>query len=202
MASSHAQLLLKIPVIFKNGEFILPTDQKLLPKFSEGATFEILINQDYVPDKSRLIDRGGDKIVPFLPKGTKLLSQVNADNVPYELKNFLHKSPSRIENRALVEITLMDDLHIRLRDGRKSTLMDVRCSSPFLNDREDPPTAISINHAYTLISTYFEPHRRANTGNVFDKVFYQPVEADYWVPLRNRRDEIQLERKEITDEEI
>jgi len=58
---------------------------------------------------------------------------------------------------------------------------------------------LSINHAYTLIATYFEPHRRASTGNVFDKVFYQRSEDGKWVSLRTLRDEIQQARKMAAD---
>jgi hypothetical protein len=191
MASPYAQKLLKIPGIVKDGVLVLASDEKPLPAFSEGASFEILINPIYVADKSRLFESEDERVVPFLPKGTKLLAQVNAEKVPQELKGFLHKSPSHIDNCALVEITLDSDLDIRLRTGREATLMDVGCSSPFLEGREDPPIAVSINHAYTLISTYFEPHRKSHSGNVFDKVFYQPERGNYWLPLRNRRDEIQ-----------
>src|SRR5262245_53580566 len=188
MDSPHIQKLLKIPVIVKNGVIVLAVDQKPLPKFSEGASFEILIDPTYVPDRSRLIEIEDDEVVPFLPKGAKLLAQVNANKVPQELKGFLHESPDRIEKCALVEITLIGDLNLRLRAWREATLMDVSCSSPFLNGREDPPAAVSINHAYTLISKYFEPHRRATTGNVFDKVFYQRDEDGNWVSLRILRD--------------
>lgn len=194
MASPYAQKLLKIPGIVQNGVLVLASDEKPLPEFSEGAAFEILINPIYVADKSRLFETEDEKVVPFLPSGTKLLAQVNADRVPQELKGFLHKSPSRIENCALVEITLMDDLNIRLRTGREATLMDVRCASLFLGGREEPPIGTSINHAYTLISTHFEPHRKSHAGNVFDKVFYQPEGDNDWLPLRNRRDEIQRGR--------
>src|SRR5262249_6852360 len=187
MASPYTQKLLKIPVVVKNGVPVLATDQKPLPKFSEGASFEILIDPTYIPDRSRLIEIEDDEVVPFLPKGTKLLAQVNANKVPQGLKGFLHKSPDRIDRCALVEIILTGDLNIRLRTGRQATLMDVGCTSPFLEGRENPPIAISINHAYTLISTYFEPHRRANTGNVFNKVFYQRGEAGEWVSLRTLR---------------
>jgi hypothetical protein len=199
MVSPYTQKLLKIPVIVKNGELVLAIDQKPLPKFSEGASFEILIDPTAIPDKSRLIENEDEEAVQFLPKGTKLLAQVNADNVPKELNDFLHKSPRRIENYALVEIILIGDLHLRLRTGREATLVDVSCSSPFLQGREDPPAAVSINHAYTLISKYFEPHRRANTGNVFDKVFYQRSKDGNWLSLRTLRDEIQQARK-MTDD--
>ncbi|SRR6266542_1588291 len=201
MNSPHIQKLLKIPVIVKNGVPVLAIDQKPLPKFSEGASFEILIDPTYIPDKSRLIEIEDDEVVPFLPKGTKLLAQVNAKKVPQELKGFLHKSPDRIEKCALVEIALIDDLNLRLRTGRKSTLEDVSCSSPFLKGREDPPAAISINHAYTLIATYFEPHRRTAAGNVFDKVFYQRDGDGKWVSLRTLRDKIQRGRKATADDQ-
>src|SRR5262245_13439973 len=199
MVSPYTQKLLKIPVIVKNGELVLAIDLKPLPKFSEGASFEILIDPTHVPNKSRLIEIEDGEVVPFLPIGTKLLAQVNPDKIPKELNNFLHKFPNRIEKCALVEITLDGDLYIHLRTGRKSTLMDVSCSSPFLEGREDPPAAVSINHAYSLISTHFEPYRKSNTGNVFDKVFYQSNKDGNWASLRTLRDEIQQARRTTAD---
>jgi hypothetical protein len=190
MTNAYSQKLLRIPVFVQDGDFVLASDREPLPRFDDGAFCEILIDSIYIRDQSRLSGSENDKEVPFLSRGTKLLAQVNGKLVPDDLRRFLHDSPSEIENCALVEFTLLGDLNLRIRARREATLMDVMCTSPFLEGREDPPVAKSANHLYTLISTHFEPHRKSHSGNVFNKVFYWSERAGNWLPLRNLRDDI------------
>ncbi|HKX27850.1 MAG TPA: hypothetical protein VJ302_09175 [Blastocatellia bacterium] len=197
MPKPYSQKLLRIPVFVQAGILVLASDRQPLPRFDDGAFCEILIDSNYVRDQSRLSGIENDREVPFLPVGTKLLAQVNGKLVPEGLRDFLHDDPFEIENCALVEFTLLGDLNLRLRARREATLTDVVCSSPFLEGRENPPAAKSVNHSYTLISTYFEPHRKSHSGNVFNKVFYWSDRAADWLPLRTRRDEIQ--RGSLTD---
>jgi hypothetical protein len=201
MPNPYSQKLLRIPVFIQDGSFVLASDRQPLPGFDDGAFCEILIDSFYVRDLSRLGGSEADREVPFLSKGTKLLAQVNGKLVPHELRRFLHDSPSEIEKCALVEFSLLGDLNLRIRSRGEATLTDVMCSSPFLEGREDPPVAKSVNHSYTLISTYFEPHRKSHSGNVFNKVFYWSENAENWLPLRNLRDEIRRGRRIDIDEE-
>ncbi|MBO0722138.1 MAG: hypothetical protein J2P41_15040 [Blastocatellia bacterium] len=200
MANAYTQKLLRIPVFVEDGNFVLASDRQPLPRFDDGAFCEILIDSNYVRDQSRLSGAENEKEVPFLAKGTKLLAQVNGKLVPAELQRFLHDSPNEIDNCALVEFTLLGDLNIRIRARREATLMDVPCSSPFLEGREDPPVAKSVNHTYTLISTHFEPHRKSHSGNVFNKVFYWSESAGDWLPLRNLREEIRRGQRLLIQE--
>ncbi len=201
MSNTNSQKLLRIPVFIQDGTFVLASDRQPLPGFDDGAFCEILIDPFHVRDLSRLRGSEADKEVPFLSKGTKLLAQVNGKMVPHDLKGFLHDSPSEIENCALVEFSLLGDLNLHLRSRGDATLTDVMCSSPFLEGREDPPVAKSVNHSYTLISTYFEPHRKSHSGNVFNKVFYWSVNAASWVSLQTLRDEIRRGRRTDNDKE-
>jgi hypothetical protein len=200
MPNPYSQKLLRIPVFIQDGSFVLASDRQPLPGFDDGAFCEILIDSFYVRDLSRLGGSEADREVPFLSKGTKLLAQVNGKLVPHELRRFLHDSPSEIEKCALVEFSLLGDLNLRIRSRGEATLTDVMCSSPFLEGREDPPVAKSVNHSYTLISTYFEPHRKSHSGNVFNKVFYWSENAENWLPLRSLRDEIRRGRTTDFDE--
>ncbi len=57
--------------------------------------------------------------------------------------------------------------------------------------------AISLNHAFTLLSEAYEPWRKSHTGNIYDRMFYKEKNGK-WYPLevlRNRaiiKDENQL----------
>lgn len=54
------------------------------------------------------------------------------------------------------------------------------------------PTAISLNHAFTLLSRVYETHRISNTGNVYTRVFYQDKD-ECWYPLDDLRRGVQAE---------
>ncbi len=183
--------LLRIPFAVKNGVFLLTTDMRELPRFVEDATGEILIMPSFVLDISRLQRIETERVVDFLPEKTKLLAQVNAEKVPMKLRVFLHQEPDRIDNCALVEFILLTKQHLRIRPGREANLLDCACEIPSLKELNIDPTAKSINHAYKLISTHFEPHRRSSTGNVFDKVYFYLVDYGIWRPLRDHRENIQ-----------
>lgn len=55
-----------------------------------------------------------------------------------------------------------------------------------------PPVAISLNHAFTLLSQAYEKHRISNTGNVYSRVFYQDRDKR-WYPLDDLRTGVQAE---------
>lgn len=62
------------------------------------------------------------------------------------------------------------------------------------------PTAISLNHAFTLLSRVYETHRISNTGNVYTRVFYQDND-ECWYPLDDLRRGVQAkgERKLLNE---
>jgi hypothetical protein len=55
-----------------------------------------------------------------------------------------------------------------------------------------PPVAISLNHAFTMLSQAYEKHRISNTGNVYSRVFYQDRDKR-WYPLDDLRTGVQAE---------
>ena len=54
--------------------------------------------------------------------------------------------------------------------------------------------AISPNHAYTVLSERYETHRISHTGNVYERVFFQESD-EQWYPLSGLRDGVR-ERSE------
>src|SRR3546814_19856302 len=61
-------------------------------------------------------------------------------------------------------------------------------------------SAISLNHAFTLLSQKYETHRISNTGNVYTRIFYQERNGR-WYPLKDLRTgvQVQAERKVMAD---
>lgn len=58
----------------------------------------------------------------------------------------------------------------------------------------EPPSATSLNHAFTMLSQAYEKHRISNTGNVYTRVFYQDRDKR-WYPLEDLRTGVQAERE-------
>ena len=56
----------------------------------------------------------------------------------------------------------------------------------------EPKVAISLNHAFTMLSQAYEKHRISNTGNVYSRVFYQDRNRR-WYPLDDLRTGVQAE---------
>ncbi len=58
----------------------------------------------------------------------------------------------------------------------------------------------SVNQAYTLISTHFEPQRRSHTGNIFNCVYYREEPLNTWQSLRHLRDQLQADHETLVAE--
>ena len=56
----------------------------------------------------------------------------------------------------------------------------------------EPKVAISLNHAFTMLSQAYEKHRISNTGNVYSRVFYHDRNKR-WYPLDDLRTGVQAE---------
>lgn len=133
-----------------------------------------------------------DGEVEVLPEGKKLLVGINPKDTPGELtdKHFALKDTQRSisENPPwmhYVEVILEESLVLLLHGTDKPTLANSQCAIPALEKEAE-----SVNQAYSLVSTAFEPTRRAHTGNAFERVFYQN-ENGSWVPLDHLRDEVE-----------
>lgn len=80
-------------------------------------------------------------------------------------------------------------LWLKLKGLEKCELVS---SSILMPDGFNEPTAISLNHAFTLLSREYEKHRISNTGNVYTRVFYQDRD-ECWYPLDDLRRGVQAE---------
>lgn len=62
------------------------------------------------------------------------------------------------------------------------------------------PTAISLNHAFTILSEKLETHRISHTGNAYSRVYYRESN-NRWYPLEHLRNRlfVSAERRVIKD---
>jgi hypothetical protein len=77
-------------------------------------------------------------------------------------------------------------LWIRQRGVDRTQLV---CSSVAMPEGMTPTTAISLNHACTLLSEKYETHRLSHTLNVYQHVFFQDAadSTPRWRPLEHLR---------------
>ena len=82
---------------------------------------------------------------------------------------------------------LKGGLWLSLKGLEKSEL---ECSTIVMPEGFADRTAVSLNHALTLLSKAYETHRISNTGNVYTRCFYQDYNGR-WYPLVNLRRGVQ-----------
>lgn len=192
----------RIPAKIINGKAEYYYDSNL--KLKEGAFVDMIVRKiDVVGDifQKELDD---NQTCFLLPKDTLLMAQIEPSGIgeDKEIDETIKRAirilvdsggdPRALENKrlALFEIILMEDLYIRLRGGnKKATLKPCPCAVPILKK-----TALSVNHAYSLLSHDFERNRTSHVGNVFNKILYRNRNA--WIPLDVLRTKMQSEKEQ------
>lgn len=108
------------------------------------------------------------------------------------------KDPKDAESELLELIPEQGGLWLKLKGLEKCELMTSTITMPkgFLQ-----PAAISLNHAFTLLSREYEKHRISNTGNVYTRVFYQDRDK-CWYPLDDLRRGVKAEAERTLLNEI
>ena len=159
----------RIPGRIKNGgiEYFYDGNKSVLDKIKNGTFIELIVPENALQDKELANKLNTEQKVFFLPKGTVLLACMNVDKYTDDLKRFIISAEAFIYGNAF-EIELLEEQSLIIRESKKSKLTTCRCKIPLL-DKE----ALSLNHAYTLISQKVETNRRSHSGNVFEKLFYK-----------------------------
>lgn len=184
----------KIPARFIDGNLINLLTKQPVSGIINNTFCEIILNYSRVEDKILLEVLDIEETDVFLPEATELFANISQNNVPNNLKEFAIRPQDLIFNSIgfFVQIILAAPLYIKLHGTKQPNLLDCKCYIPSLNK-----TAESLNHAYTLISTEFEPHRRSHSGNVFQKIFYKSFQEDYtknhWIEIGHLRN-IELQK--------
>lgn len=168
----------KILIKIVNGYPCLFPESRL-PELKEGAIGDLIVSADAFVDEKVVFEYTQERKEEFLPAGTVLVAQINPEKVPQDLKDHI-KSNMPGYMGAGVEFILVEEQQILRRGTKNSKLIQCKCQIPSLEK-----DAKSINHAYSIISEAFEPHRISHTGNVFSKVYYQ--DNSTWRPLKDRR---------------
>jgi len=157
-----------------------------LPRLPENTIGDLIIPSHRLRDETlaRWIQHEAE--IELLPAGVTILAAVNPQNVPSAMKDkCVHwdnlKVTSKLTGRSFVAIELNEPLKLLLRGEKRPKLFDCKCTIPVL-DLE----AESLNHAFALITSTFEPERISRGGNVFNNLA-APDGAGHWELLDDVR---------------
>lgn len=177
-----------IPVFFKDGNFInVLTDEKL-SGIKQDARGEFVIETHKIFDHDLLALLSDETETELFPRGEILRVEVSDKEIPDNFSQYAIPTTNfSVGGRGrFVEVELKTPLKMMFRGTKQPSLFDCGCYIPALDK-----AAISLNHAYTLISTDFEPYRRSHTGNVFEKIFFRSNLENrtqgQWIKLDNLR---------------
>lgn len=167
----------RIPIRINQGQLDFIGDGSLL-MLKDGTVGELVVPASAVRDENLLASLNREESVLFLSATTQLLFNINLNEVPETLRKFVKHPRIHPLPGGYVEGILQADLYLQIRGTKNPTLKGCRCFIPALEE-----TARSVNHAYSLISMAFEPHRMSHTANVFKKVLYEDEKSGLWQKL-------------------
>lgn len=191
----------------------------------EGTLGELTISIDQITDKRfqtrvtqetevKILDEGAALIVALSDRSTggrrvgEQWTNVDLVHVPAGTTRFVQVTigpakPSRVRVPRASDAeegpneAPRGGLWLRLKGLERSELAS---STIVMPEGSAETTAVSLNHAFTMLSKVHETHRISNTGNVYDRVFYRESNSR-WYPLALLRQGVQAttERKLIGD---
>lgn len=183
---------IRIPVRFVGSGMVL-ADGRPLPPISDGASGELRLYDYAVADGDIKRECQAGVAIPMLESGTSVYFRVMTHRIPaerwkeIEQKKRLAETPEGL----CAEVHLKEELKLCLRGSKTPTLYGCKCTIPCLDNKE----AISLNHAYTLISSHFETERASHTGNVFKHGWWYDGQQKQWVQLDELRTITQSRRQ-------
>lgn len=158
-----------------------------LPNLPDGTRCDLIVPLYAIEDKAFLAQLEASHVEDLLPQDANILAAVSSAQMPGHLTNRAlslkevcqhagRRSTERVSwdlttqypDSVFVQVVLKEPLRLELRGTKHGRLLPVRCAIPALEGKE----AISLNHAYRLISEEFEPKRISHAGNVFHKMVY------------------------------
>ncbi len=167
-----------IPAEVKNGRFEYFYGGPL-PPFREGTVVEMRVNPDNITDGRFLADLQRRQFGRLLDGGETVYVAVSAASIPAVLADKALPVSSIVRGQAnagvgyklgmvrLVKVDLLQPLFMEVIGAKMGRLKPALCHIPGIG-----ADAVSLSHAYRLISERFEPERISHSGNVYQKVVH------------------------------
>ncbi len=165
----------RIPVKFIDGKFINQITGEEVGGIENNADCEIVVEANKVFDYDLLDLLTAEETIELLPSETVLYASISPKHIPESLRKY---AIAQSDKEKQVKIELISPLFLKMRGTKPPMLLDCVCDIPSLRETaKDFEPAESLNHAYRLISTAFEPHRRSFGGSVFLNITIPPQEG-------------------------
>jgi hypothetical protein len=167
-------------------------DGEQLPAIKDGTIGELLVPAFAIKDERLLSHLSYRFDVEVLNAGTRLLAGLRPERTVPAISEAFRHDRLPMDFPAFAEIIIQKPLRLYARGAKRAMLQPCVCLIPALTEAPNGTTksAVSVNHAYTLLSTAFETRRRSHTGNVFHTVFFRAADRRgnrTWEPLEMLR---------------
>ena len=160
-----------------------------LPEVCDGAIADLVLGKGSLKNPDDLKRFNEKRTVPFLSKGTLLLMLLKPSPItPERLEKLLactNEMPWTPGWTHAAEVVLQQTQYLEFRGSKQARLSPVKCQVVPLN-RE----AQSLNHAYTMLSAFFEKQRRSHAGNVFQLAAFFDQGLKRWRTLDELREQL------------
>lgn len=169
----------------------------------QDAYAELIVDKEDIEDPEFLDVVSERRIIKILPEGATLYAVLSSNgpiSIPSEdiklgkwfderrFPSYPHFVPIKIGPlhrwQAAPDQRHEGGLWLEMEGNRSIQMVSSSIELPLVQVT-DPIR--SLNHAYTILSEHFEPHRISHTGNVYEQVLYQEANG-YWYPLKLFRD--------------
>ncbi len=203
--------MLRASMIYRAGRWELANGGQLPVK--EGTTAEIKVPTSEITDRAfleRMTARGTIKILDAGQKLRAVVSPKDMIGIDANMqKHLIALQPNRSElgmyqSAGLPEDTRFVEVELGVASDRQKSFPELQDGGLWLvfegalpkdlisstiklpeNVTDDP--VISLNHAFTVLSEKFEPWRKAHTGSVYERFYYQENDG-LWYALSLLRD--------------
>lgn len=161
-------------------------DGSPLPKIREGAVGDLTLDEYALVNEKERSEFIQDNRVKFLPEGMTVFVGLNPDVIgPKNTHGLVESRELGFQSQWMfAEVLLLEDLDLKMRGDKDPALTQCRCKIPALGEE-----AISLNHAFTMLSMHYELHRKSHTANVFDRTYIRLLDGR-WQTLDEHRSSI------------
>ena len=180
--------LVRIPVRI-NGDRLQYFYGGSLPEINDGAIADLVLDVGSLKNPDDLKRLNEKRQVPFLPRDTVIHVLLTPTSLtPERIKKLIARGENMPRTGGWThcsKVVLLETLFLEFRGSKQARLTDVKCGVVALN-RE----AKSLNHAYTMLSAFFEKQRRSHTGNVFQHATFYDQGRKCWRTLDELREQL------------
>ena len=196
----------KIPARLKDGKlvFIYNENLDILPLIENNSVVELTVSTFRVKNNNYLKHFDKERTVLLLPRSERVIIRMaipftkEVDPAKMEKIETFSEHVRRISPTIFIghsyfaEIELYEDLRLKYRGTKFPQLIPCVCRIPILGIE-----AMSLNHAYSLLSQTFQLHRIAHTGNVFTNAFYLDHSRRRYIELNVLRDDMENKENQL-----